>query len=62
MVRDGPQGLLFQAQHRFMAQKKIPSKYFMQSDACKRCHEDIYNQWYSSAHHFSSFNNQWYRK
>jgi len=21
-----------------------------------------YNQWFSSAHHFSSFNNQWYRK
>ncbi len=34
----------------------------MESDSCKRCHEDIYNQWYSSVHHFSSFNNQWYRK
>jgi len=34
----------------------------MESDACRRCHEDIYNQWYSSVHHFSSFNNQWYRK
>jgi Flp pilus assembly protein TadD len=34
----------------------------MESDSCKRCHEDIYNQWFSSAHHFSSFNNQWYRK
>ncbi len=42
--------------------KKIPSKFFMESDSCKRCHEDIYNQWFSSAHHFSSFNNQWYRK
>src|SRR6202044_2132308 len=40
----------------------IPSKFFMESDSCKRCHEDIYNQWNSSAHHFSSFNNQWYRK
>ena len=27
-----------------------------------RCHGDIYEQWNSSAHHFSSFNNQWYRK
>jgi tetratricopeptide (TPR) repeat protein len=26
------------------------------------CHSDIYEQWYGSAHHFSSFNNQWYRK
>ena len=42
--------------------QKIPSKFFMESDSCKRCHEDIYNQWFSSAHHFSSFNNQWYRK
>src|SRR5712692_9395682 len=40
----------------------IPAKYFMQSEACQRCHADIYTQWYSSAHHFSSFNNQWYRK
>jgi len=34
----------------------------MQSQACERCHSDIYKQWNSSAHHFSSFNNQWYRK
>jgi hypothetical protein len=34
----------------------------MQSKACERCHADIYKQWESSAHHFSSFNNQWYRK
>ncbi len=40
----------------------IPSNYFMESDACQRCHADIYNQWNSSVHHFSSFNNQWYRK
>jgi tetratricopeptide (TPR) repeat protein len=42
--------------------KTIPSTFFMTSDSCKRCHTDIYNQWFSSAHHFSSFNNQWYRK
>src|SRR3981081_820364 len=40
----------------------MPNKFFMESESCKRCHEDIYNQWFSSAHHFSSFNNQWYRK
>ena len=34
----------------------------MDSQACERCHGDIYKQWYSSAHHLSSFNNQWYRK
>jgi tetratricopeptide (TPR) repeat protein len=40
----------------------IPSKFFMGSQACQRCHPDIYEQWSSSAHRFSSFNNQWYRK
>src|SRR5277367_770011 len=40
----------------------IPANYFMESDSCQRCHADIYKQWKSSAHHFSSFNNQWYRK
>jgi Flp pilus assembly protein TadD len=40
----------------------IPSGFFLESEACKECHTDIYNQWHSSAHHFSSFNNQFYRK
>ena len=40
----------------------IPSSFFLTSDTCGRCHTDIYEQWSSSAHHFSSFNNQWYRK
>ena len=40
----------------------IPANFFMTSDSCGRCHTDIYNQWQSSMHHFSSFNNQWYRK
>jgi Flp pilus assembly protein TadD len=40
----------------------IPADFFTTSAACGRCHADIYNQWQSSAHHFSSFNNQWYRK
>jgi tetratricopeptide (TPR) repeat protein len=40
----------------------IPSNFFMTSKTCARCHREIYEQWNSSAHHFSSFNNQWYRK
>jgi Tfp pilus assembly protein PilF len=59
---DGPQGAFFPSSAQVYGQKKIPSKYFMESDSCKRCHQDIYNQWFSSVHHFSSFNNQWYRK
>jgi len=59
---DGPRGPFFPSSAQVYGGQKIPSKFFMESDSCKRCHEDIYNQWFSSAHHFSSFNNQWYRK
>ncbi|MCA1559836.1 MAG: tetratricopeptide repeat protein [Acidobacteria bacterium] len=40
----------------------IPANFFMTSETCGRCHTDIYKEWQSSAHRFSSFNNQWYRK
>jgi len=59
---DGPKGPFFPSSAQVYGGQKIPSKFFMESDSCKRCHEDIYREWYSSAHHFSSFNNQWYRK
>ncbi|HEY4660368.1 MAG TPA: tetratricopeptide repeat protein, partial [Terriglobales bacterium] len=59
---DGPQGDFFPSSAQVYGHQKIPSKFFMQSDSCQRCHADIYKQWQSSAHHFSSFNNQWYRK
>jgi tetratricopeptide (TPR) repeat protein len=59
---DGPTGAFFPSSSQVAGKRKIPSKFFMESDACARCHQDIYNQWNSSAHHFSSFNNQWYRK
>jgi Tfp pilus assembly protein PilF len=59
---DGPSGPFFPSSAQVYGGRKIPSKFFMESESCKRCHEDIYNQWQSSAHHFSSFNNQWYRK
>src|SRR5438105_6342086 len=59
---DGPGGKFFPSSVQTKDGKNIPAKYFMQSQACERCHADIYKQWNSSAHHFSSFNNQWYRK
>ncbi len=40
----------------------IPANFFMTSESCGRCHTEIYKEWQSSAHRFSSFNNQWYRK
>src|SRR5712671_1899798 len=59
---DGPEGLFFPSSSQTAHKGHIPGSYFMESDACQRCHKDIYNQWYGSVHHFSSFNNQWYRK
>jgi Flp pilus assembly protein TadD len=59
---DGPSGPFFPSSAQVLGGQRIPSKFFMESDSCKRCHADIYKQWSSSAHHFSSFNNQWYRK
>jgi Flp pilus assembly protein TadD len=42
----------------------IPVDFFLESKSCgnRGCHPDIAAQWDSSMHHFSSFNNQWYRK
>ncbi|HEV8384486.1 MAG TPA: hypothetical protein VGQ11_06400, partial [Candidatus Acidoferrales bacterium] len=59
---DGPQGRFFPSSAQTKHGGLIPAEFFMRSDACQRCHADIYDQWNSSAHHFSSFNNQWYRK
>jgi Flp pilus assembly protein TadD len=59
---DGPQGLFFPSSAQTAHKGRIPGNYFMESDACQRCHNDIYRQWFGSVHHFSSFNNQWYRK
>jgi tetratricopeptide (TPR) repeat protein len=59
---DGPAGLFFPSSAQTAHKGRIPGSYFMESDACQRCHKDIYNQWFGSVHHFSSFNNQWYRK
>lgn len=38
----------------------IPAKTLMMDDYCMKCHEDNYNGWFHSAHHFSSFNNKPY--
>ena len=59
---DGSGGKFFPSSAQTKHDVNIPSQYFMKSDACQRCHADIYAQWNSSMHHFSSFNNQWYRK
>jgi Tfp pilus assembly protein PilF len=61
----GDRGPFFPSATRTTNGKLVPqSKFFMESETCGRsgCHEDIYQEWNSSAHHFASFNNQWYRK
>jgi hypothetical protein len=58
----GQSGPFFPSSVRTPDGHTIKSSFFMDSKACERCHSDIYHQWFGSAHHFSSFNNQWYRK
>jgi tetratricopeptide (TPR) repeat protein len=58
----GPQSPFWPSSSNTNVNGIIPANFFMTSQACARCHKDIYDQWNSSAHHMSSFNNQWYRK
>ncbi|MCA9754127.1 MAG: hypothetical protein KC591_18145, partial [Gemmatimonadetes bacterium] len=58
----GAEGPFFPSSAATSTGGRIPSDFFMSSESCARCHADIYEQWSSSAHHFSSFNNQWYRR
>ncbi|MBX3745973.1 MAG: hypothetical protein KF833_11760 [Verrucomicrobiae bacterium] len=38
----------------------IPAGTLMMDDYCRKCHEDVYQGWFHSAHRFSSFNNPFY--
>src|ERR1051326_8536852 len=38
----------------------IPAKTLMMDSYCLNCHQDAYQGWFHSAHHFSSFNNKPY--
>jgi tetratricopeptide (TPR) repeat protein len=58
----GPTGPFFPSSADTTLHRTIPATFFMTSAACGRCHQDIYREWSASAHHFSSFNNQWYRR
>src|SRR5207245_2523709 len=54
----------FPSSVRTVGDRLIPHDFFLESKSCgnRGCHPDITAQWASSMHHFSSFNNQWYRK
>ncbi len=58
----GPGSPFFPSSANTNTKDVIPSNFFMDSQTCGECHKDIYEQWNSSAHHFASFNNQFYRK
>jgi tetratricopeptide (TPR) repeat protein len=58
----GPESPFFPSSANTTVNRTIPANFFLTSESCARCHREIYDQWNSSAHHFSSFNNQWYRK
>ncbi len=60
----GTTGHFFPASVETETGNLIPTDFFLTSETCAAngCHPDIFKQWNESAHHFSSFNNQWYRK
>ena len=58
----GPSSPFFPSSAKTNVGGIIPSNFFMDSERCGDCHKDIFQQWNSSAHHFGSFNNQFYRK
>jgi tetratricopeptide (TPR) repeat protein len=60
----GERNPFFPSSVETVGHRLIPADFFLESKACgnKGCHPDITAQWDSSMHHFSSFNNQWYRK
>jgi tetratricopeptide (TPR) repeat protein len=58
----GPENPFFPSSAETNTGTIIPATFFMTAQDCARCHKEIYDQWNASAHHFGSFNNQWYRK
>jgi tetratricopeptide (TPR) repeat protein len=38
----------------------IPAESLQNDEYCMKCHQDVYDGWFHSAHHFSSFNNPAY--
>ncbi len=58
----GKNSLLFPSSAQTSNGGTIPTQFFMKAKSCEPCHSDIYHQWYASMHHYSSFNDQWYRK
>ncbi len=58
----GPQSPFWPSSAKTASGGFIPEDFFLSSEKCAECHQEIFEQWKSSAHHFASFNNQFYRK
>jgi tetratricopeptide (TPR) repeat protein len=58
----GPKSPFFPSSIQTNTGGTISAEFFMDSKGCGECHQEIYKEWNSSAHHFASFNNQFYRK
>ncbi|MFZ5928274.1 MAG: multiheme c-type cytochrome [Acidobacteriota bacterium] len=58
----GPKSPFWPSAARTSTGGLIPSSYFMDSKRCGDCHEEIYRQWQSSMHRWSSFNNRFYAR
>jgi Tfp pilus assembly protein PilF len=58
---EGPRSPFWPSSSRTSVGGIMPADFFMESKQCGECHNDIYEQWKSSMHHFASFNNQFYR-
>ena len=50
----------FPSEARTANGKFIPAETLMMDEYCLKCHQDAYDDWFHSAHHFSSFNNPAY--
>jgi hypothetical protein len=58
----GPKSPFWPSSIQTNVRRQIPAGFFLDSAKCGECHKEIYEQWRHSAHHFASFNNQFYRK
>lgn len=58
--KEGAAEYMFPSLARTATGNFIPAKALMNDAYCLKCHQDAYQGWFHSAHHFSSFNNPAY--
>jgi len=57
----GPKSIFWPSSSKTNVGGTIPSDFFMDSKKCGECHQEIYQQWQGSVHHFASFNDPFYK-